>query len=226
VIIMSRKILCSSVILLMALAYAGLAHAETVADDSNDVWHWKWNGTLGTYSWEQAVTSHPNIDIKELSYTVNGQQVILEMTVYGTIENSDNIWYYAYYNTTDASYWMWYSNGSGMYMATSGTGGAYGNVTASGDTITATVNAVGTGAKQEFWGYSAEWTGNDKTGEYWGDWAPQDTSPWYGTDGGDGGDGGEDGTDGGGGGIPGFEVAMFAGAVALALIMRRRIPRS
>ncbi len=209
----------------MALVYAGLVHAEIVNDERDDIWHWKWNSVLGSYYWEKDVSIRPNIDIKEISCTIKEGQLILEMKVYGVIENSDNMFYYIYYNTTDASYMIWYSNGTGMYVATYGSGGAYGeNVTASGNTITATIPLVSTGEKKELWGYAQEWAGDDRSGEYWGDWAPQSTSPWYGSDENVNGNGSDDGGD--KKGIPGFEMVLLAGIIAAILLIRRWVYRA
>ncbi|KAA0004099.1 MAG: hypothetical protein FE048_00090 [Thermoplasmata archaeon] len=212
-------------ILAIGILLSTVASAGTITDETNDVWHWTWNAGLGRFSWTHSVTSKPNIDITELSYTIEGGQAILKMKVKGTIENSEKVMYIAYYNTTDANYWMTYTNGTGMCMAMSPSGGtwAWGNVTASGDTITAVVNLVGIGTEEEFWGYAVEYTQiKDTSAEYWGDWAPQDTSPWYEGDGGegDGGDGGEDG--GGGGGIPGFESAILCMSILIAIAIWRK----
>jgi len=209
-----------------AMLATTLASAEKVTDDTDDVWHWTWNTGLGKFSWAKSTTSKPNIDITELSYTVEGGQAILKMKVKGEIENSEKVAYIVYYNTTDTNYWMSYSNGTGFCMATSGTSMAWGNVTVSGDTITATVNLVSTGTESEFWGYAAEYTKiGDTSAEWWGDWAPQEESPWYEGDGGDGGDGGEDGENGdgdGGGGIPGFEGAVLCISIVIAFVILRR----
>jgi len=200
--------------------FANFASAEKISDDTDDVYYWTWNESLGTYKWAHSVTTKPNIDITEISFTTNGQQAILTMKVKGTIESSEKVTYLLYYNTTDVNYWMSYSNGTGFCMANSGTGMAWGNATASGDTITATVNLVPTGTKLAFWGFAAEYTSQfgDKSAEWWGDWAPQDESPWYGQNGEEGGNGGG----GGGGGTPGFEGAIFCMSLLAAFVILSR----
>jgi len=200
--------------------FANFASAEKISDDTNDVYHWTWDTSLGTYKWTHSVTSKPNIDITEISFTTNGQQTILTMKVKGEIENSEKVAYILYYNTTDANYWMSYSNGTGFCMATSGNNMAWGNATASGNTITATVNLATTGTKLAFWGYAAEYTKlGDTSAEWWGDWAPQEDSPWYSQNGEGNGEGGDGG---GGGGIPGFEVAMLCISIAIAFILLKK----
>lgn len=205
---------------LAAFSLTGFAAAaESVSDDTGDVWHWTWNSNLGTYSWAHSASNRPNIDITELSYSVRGQQVILTLKVAGTI-GGDKTLYAAFYNTTDATYYMTYANGTGSCIGISGnyTGFSTGNATASGNTITGTVNLVGTGDKSDFYGYAYEYTTfGDTSGEWWGDWAPQSGSPWYGMDTDDGGDGG-----GGGGSTPGFEILLALGAIVLVAMMRKK----
>jgi len=54
------------------------------------------------------------------------------------------------------------------------TGFSTGNATASGNTITGTVNLVGVRDKSDFYGYAYEYTTfRDTSGEWWGDWAPK-----------------------------------------------------
>jgi hypothetical protein len=146
------------------------------------------------------------------------------MEVSGSIEDSENVVYGAYYNTTDAIYYMTCANGSGMCMGVSNDYNqvSYGNVSVSGSTITAEANVVGTGARSDFYGYAYKYTHlGDTNAEWWGDWIPQDTSPWSGdTD-------LDDRSDESGGGIPGFEgIAVLASlliAVGIITISGKRM---
>jgi len=218
---MCRKItLVSSILILLLVPLAVMAVDETETDDTGDVWHWKWSENMNSFSWEKSTTSRPNIDITELAYSVDNQQITLQLTVHGSIQDSDDTVYWAYYNTSDASYWMTYHNGQGMCFgsSTADTNFSFGNATASGDTITATVNAVGTGTKEAFYGWTAEYTTSEDVmnAEWWGDWAPQDESPWYGIDnnGDENGNGGDD--------TPGFELALIAGAFVIGILAKRK----
>jgi len=204
---------------------AGLASAETITDDSGDVWHWTWNANVGSYSWAHSVTSQPDIDIKEISASTEGGQMVLKMKVLGEITASNTL-YAIFYNTTGATYYMMYSNGTGMCMAVSdnyNSGGiSYGNVTVSGDTLTGKVNLIGTGTESKFYGYAYKYTHfGDTSGEWWGDWVPQDDSPWYGSQNTNNEDD-NGGDNGGGGSTPGFEILIAAGAIVLALAMKKR----
>ena len=195
------------------------AAAENVNDDTGDVWHWTWNSNTGAYSWMHSTTNRPNVDITELSYGTSGQQIVLTLKVAGTIEDSEKIVYAAFYNPTDGTYYMTYANGTGSCMGISGnyTSFATGNVTVSGNTITGTINMLGNGAKSDFYGYAYEYTNfGDTSGEWWGDWAPQDDSPWYGTE------SDNDGGGSGGGSTPGFEILLALGAIALVVALRKK----
>jgi len=215
-----RNIFVLGVVATAVFLSAGLASAEKITDDTGDVWHWTWNSNTGSYSWAHSVTSQPEIDIKEISSDVEGEQMVLKMKVSGDISSSNTL-YAVFYNTTGATYYMMYSNGSGMCMAISGnyTGISYGNTTASGDTLTGTVNMIGEGTKSEFYGYAYKYTHfGDTSGEWWGDWAPQDDSPWYDTE-----NSNNEGSSGGGGGsTPGFEILLAAGAIALAFVIKKK----
>ena len=61
------------------------------------------------------------------------------MIVSGTIESSEKVFYWAYYNTSDTSYYIYWTNGSGAGIA-SGPAGSYDfiqNLTVSDNTIVA-----------------------------------------------------------------------------------------
>jgi hypothetical protein len=215
---MNRNIICVvGVLTLLLTPFAVIAADETETDDTGDVWHWKWNDNSGTFSWQESTTSRSNIDITELTYTVDNQQITFQLKVHGSIQDAENIGYLAYYNTTDANYWMTYNNGQGGCYGTSttGTNFSFGNATVAGNTLTATVDAVGTGSKEAFYGFAAEYTEYGNTNaEWWGDWAPQGRSPWHGIN--NGGGGNDDN------GTPGFELVLLLSAACIAIMMLRR----
>lgn len=217
-----RSIFILGAVVTAVFLSAGFASAaETITDDSGDVWHWTWNANAGTYTWAHSTASEPDIDIREISYSVEGQQVLLKMKVAGNIQGTNNL-YYVTYNTTDASYYMAYGNGSGMCMGflENGTGFSYGNTTVSGDTLIGTTNLLGTGTgtRSDFYGYAYKYSHfGDTSGEWWGDWAPQEQSPWHSSE---NPDSGED--NGGSGGTPGFEIGLLVGAMALIAILKKK----
>ena len=230
--------------LLVLLGSCFTAAATSVDDGTSDVWHWTFTFTGGRL--DENIGNKPNIDIKEISYEINGDKITLKMEVVGSIQTSDKFAYWVYYNTTDTTYQMSYSNG---------TGGGYGfnnenmdarateNFTISGDTLSIILDVIGDTTKVDLWGYAYEYsTFGDLSAEWWGDWAPNGKFPFdtmtNGTDGTDGTDGtngtdGTDGTDGSDGGLddkesgsdkktPGFELVLVLAAVTVALIVLRK----
>jgi len=224
------SILFLGVAVLLISSYTALADTQT--DGSNDVFHWNYYDT--GWAWDYNVGDKPNIDISEISYSVDGNELTLTLKVDGEIASSDKIGYWAYYNSTDTAYWMSWMNGEGMGMAITigDAGGAMDLdpvITASGDTITGVFDVIGSTDNVGLWGWAAEYTesGDQTTAEWWADWAPHTYAPWYTPDGGNGGgtNGGTNntGTNGTGtGGTPGFEILTLLAAVAVAFIFFKR----
>jgi hypothetical protein len=189
--------------------------------------------TGGTGGWEGSTTKS-NIDIKEISYTVVGEQLTLTLKVYGTIQNSENIYYWASYNSTDTNYWMSWHNGegAGIGMSFGGGSGSFDYdpvVTYSGDTITGVFDVLGDTSNQVLYGYAHEYTEyGDATKEWWADYAPGSYFPYAGlVD--DGinpptppGNGEEKPSGGTTGGTPGFEILTLIVAITIAIIVLRK----
>jgi hypothetical protein len=225
--------------LLILLGSCFTAAATSIDDGTGDVWHYSYSGTV--WSWGGNVGNKPNIDIKEISYEVNDGKITLKMEVTGSIQTSDKIGYWVWYNSTDATYWLSYANGTGSglgmkngeinytsnfssYMTSSD------NVTISGDTLSVVLDVLGDTSNVELWGWAWEYTNSlDLTtneNEWWGDWAPNSKLPFTpgsggNTDGnntdGNNNDGNTTGTK-----TPGFEVIPVIAAVAIAAILLRR----
>ena len=197
--------------------------ANTLTEGTGDVYHWTQTGT--TWGWQYNVGDKPNIDITGLSATIAGDQLTLVLTVQGTIQDSDKIGYWAYYNTTDMTYWIVWANGEGSAFGFNASGGTYegyniGEIVVSGGTITGTFNITGATTEENLYGYASEYTtsSGDTANEWWGDWIPNDNSPYKDTS-------GTDNTDNNGGSgskSPGFEIPLVITALVIALIMIRR----
>jgi len=159
------------------------ASAESITDPSGDVWHWNYTETK--WGWDYDVTNKQNVDVTDISYSVSGNQVTLAMTVAGTITNSELVSYWAYLNTSDSSYMFSWMNNEAIGWGTNTIEGSFEmdfdpEITASGNTITATYDAVGTFANPEVWGWAAEYTSaGDVSAEWWADWVPNEESPYY-----------------------------------------------
>jgi hypothetical protein len=207
------------------------ASAETITDGTGDVYHWTQTGT--SWSWKANIGDKPNIDITQIYYTVSENQLTLTMKVVGTIQNSDNIIYWVYYNSTDTSYWMSWSNGTGFgYAMITQQEGETGNfelaenVTASGNTLSATFNILGDTSNVKIWGWAHEYTEmNNVAKEWWGDWAPNTEFPYQiepnggtqnNTDGNNSNDSGTQKK------TPGFELIIVVCSIAMILLWKRK----
>jgi len=188
-----RGILGLLIVIFLVLS-AFCVNADTLNDISDDVYHYNFSET--GWSWEKSVSEKPNIDIVEISNSVVNEEVILKLKVKGNIASSENIIYWTYYNSSDSAYYFSWSNGEGFGIAVSldETSGSYDfepDISASGDTITAVFDVIGTTDSVALWGWAAEYSViNDQSSEWWGDWAPTEYSPFWNEDTGD--DNGED----------------------------------
>ena len=220
----------------MLLSSMAVSADKTESDPTGDVAHWEY--TANNWGWSYDVGNKPNIDITELSYSVGVGKLTVTMKVDGAIQTSGNFLYMIMMNTSDATYWMSWSEGEGGGFASSVGEGEMKydfnpEVDSSGGTLSFVFNETGSDyLSVEFWGYAAEYAEmGDVTSEWWGDWAPGEYSPFYGGDddddsdsGGDDdgdGDGGNDGSS-GSSGTPGFEAIALLAAVVIALIILRR----
>lgn len=222
--------------LLILLGSCFTAAAVSVSDGTGDVWHWANTGTA--WSWGGNVGNKPNVDITEISYAVNDNKITLSLKVSGTIQTSDKVVYWVWYNSTDATYWLSYSNGTG-----NGFGMKKGemnltsyenfttsteNITISGNTLSVVLNVLGDTSEVELWGWAAEYTNylSQTTNEWWGDWAPNSKLPFTpGTGGNTDGNNTDGNTNDGnttGTKTPGFEVIPVIAAVGIAAILLRR----
>ncbi len=222
--------------------------AETLNDPTSDIYHWKQTGT--NWGWETDIGGKPNIDITEITYQNTGDEVTLSLKVSGTITNSNLVSYWAYYNTSDSNYYLAWNDGTGMGWGlnadtSSGQFDYSPDVTASGNTITAVYDVVGSSTSGvEVWGWAAEYTTyGDISNEWWGDWVPNQQSPYYtevtneddssgdddlfddaANDGSNNDDSTDDTNTGNGNntpGTPGFELITLIAAIGIAFIIYR-----
>lgn len=216
-----KKIGIALVVTTVFILSAFTAAATTITDGTGDVWHWSYIGTK--WSWAGNIADKPDIDITQISTTVNGNSVTLSLTVVGTIQSSPKIYYWAYFNTTDSTYNLYWFNGTGYAFATNHSYGyESGNITISGRTLNAVFNVLGDTSTVELWGWAAEYTDylSQTTNEWWGDWAPNSKIPF--TPGTGGNTGNNTGGNNTGTKTPGFEVIPVIAAVAIAAILLRR----
>jgi PGF-CTERM protein len=198
------------------------ASASSITDGTNDIWHWTQTGT--TWSWVGNVGNKPNIDITEVSYSVNDNKITISLQVSGDIQTSDKVVYWVFYNSTDTQYWLSYTNDSGNGFGMKGMNfTSEQNVTISDGKLSVVLDALGDTSKVDLWGYAWEYTTTlgSQTGEWWGDWAPNEK---FTHDTGTPGDSETPGNDSSPPEkkTPGFEVVAVIAAVAIALILIRR----
>jgi len=223
---MKKYLIFLGAIMLLVFS-ANVVNAEGSVDDgADDVFHHY--VSAGTGGWEGSAT-RTNIDIKEVSYAVDGAQLTLTLKVYGNIQNSENIYYWVSYNSTDAYYWFsWHdSNGTGLAMSTDVGGGLFDynpTITASGDTIEGVFNVLGDTSNQVLYGYAHEYSEyGDTTKEWWADYAPGSYFPFIGLVNEDGTPiSGGDTPPSGSGGTPGFELLTLVAAITIAIIILRK----
>ena len=224
-------VVCSVVIVLIGTSFT--VAAETVTDPTGDVWHHPNNGTEG--SWSGTVTNKPNIDITQIFGTVKGKQLIINLTVAGTIQYSSQVDYWAYCNTTYMSCNMNWVNGVGYGSVFDKYGGVNSNVTftVSGNKLSAVFYIYnGSTTIVDLWGKVAEYVQvgpGATTREWWGDWAPDSKIPFNttqngnpGTNPGNTNNGNTSSGNNAGKKTPGFEVLPVIAAVAIATILLRR----
>jgi hypothetical protein len=156
--------------------------AETESDATGDVYHYSFSQSK--WSWQKSVDSKPDIDITEISYSADGDKVTLNLKVNGDIVSSENVYYWAYYNSSDSAYYLYWTNGEGFGIATDigQTGGSFDfdpDISVSDGTITAVFDIIGETDNVALWGWAAEYTNyGDQSSEWWGDWAPISYAPF------------------------------------------------
>ncbi|MFO8133875.1 MAG: hypothetical protein R6U10_08110 [Thermoplasmatota archaeon] len=215
-------------VVVFVLAFSGTVAA--IGDDTGDVWHFQ--ETNGGWSWDKYSGEKPNIDITDVSYSIDGTQATVTMEVRGEIETSADITYMVHLESDDGEYIAYYNDGEAMIYGEGEFSGFYEPIDdpVSGDTFTATFEVENPDASYELWGAAAESPAEGS--EEWGDYAPSEYAPWDSgdddTDDGDtddgAADGGDDGTGNGGDGTPGFEVpfVLLAMLVAGILLVKRK----
>jgi len=99
--------------LLVLLGSCFTAVATSISDGTGDIRHWAQSVSGTGWSWQGNVGNKPNVDITGVSFTTNDNKLILSLKVSGTIQTSDKVFYWVYYNRTDTQNWLSYTNGSG-----------------------------------------------------------------------------------------------------------------
>ncbi len=151
---------------------------SAVSDSTNDIFHHKEDaGSVTGWSFEQYSGEKPNIDITDISYTVDGSTVTITLTVAGVIEDKEGLAYYVYipHETALMGGLAYYTN-SFYYEWGDTSASANSEMTshAGTNTLTFEMDYEEPSGITDVWGYTYEVSDISAStgGEYWGDWAP------------------------------------------------------
>jgi len=233
----TRKIIILCIGTITLLFMCTLVSASS--DGTNDVWHQSWTGT--GYQWEAYTGSKSNIDITDVSYSIDGTTATVSMTTVGNMQDSENVVYTMHLQSSDSAYYMIiYTNGNGAVMGMGNYQGFSKQLTnpLSGNTFTTNFEISDPSANYKVIAFNVEHTDIDaEHGEAWWDYAPNSEAPYYGLGGGgdsngddNTGDGNDNSGNGGDGssqpsnGTPGFELTIGFAAIALVFLLYRKRP--
>lgn len=157
----------------------------TIEDNISDVWQNKLVDDQWTY------VPYPEddkgyLDIIDIYNSFNDSVITLTMTFKETMKSHLKVIYYMYIESQGKTYMAYYSNGVGSWSITETDGvktydlGWLTNAI-SGNTFTASFDFENPGYYYEIWGKAWEIgeEGNMQTSEWWGDYAPDSSAPWY-----------------------------------------------
>ncbi len=150
--------------------------AETITDESDDVWVYELGGSGMTY--HQYSGSRNNVDITSVSCEISDSTVTASLTVEGDIQNDMYHTYFIYLENPSGQYYATYSAGSGMWIGTDKYGGEMGQLTdpISGNTFTAIFEI--SHPEDSFNPYGVASESVDATEAYY-DYAPDVFAPYY-----------------------------------------------
>ncbi len=221
--------------------------AKEITDEKNDIFCYKINTGANTYSISSKnVGDRPYIDIIKASYSLNGNNLTMSLSVEEQIPsfNQSSICSYVlYYGDPDNSdYWhtaTYTTSGTATYQTIQGGSqniGTISNPLSNGDkTFTASFEIQTDEPSFEFWAVTTEVVTNfdytnidtenpqntDFETKTYVDAAPLGPGEWAGSMYPSASSSNDDG-DNGGGSIPGFEIISLLAAIGLALIFLRK----
>jgi len=216
------KIRNKTIILLVGIAALIFFTINVAAagDSSNDIWHQKWTGSA--YSWEAYSESKNNIDISDVSYSIDGTTATLTMTTVGPMTpNTENVVYTMHLKSSDSAYYMIvYSNGEGGVVGMgeyAGFGSELENPIA-GNKFTASFEISNPDATYSIVGFNVEHSDPDaEHGEAWWDYAPNTVAPYYSANGGNGEQNGTPAPN-----TPGFELLVLIISIGTIIFIFKR----
>lgn len=209
-----------SIVPLILISTTASSAVVSKLDGIEDIYHQTISGNVTSLEFDQ---ERPDIDIMKVSYYITeDSKVKVMMVINGFIKDSNDISYVLWYNTTNASYWVNYSNGTNNGWMTSLDNGEQfteiENVDVSSHILTVAYGLYDNNTKAvELWGYACEKYINGSNMEKWIDYVPDRFSPYSKEKNGDNKTLDNDGDD--ALGTPGFETITVLIAVAITLII-------
>jgi len=145
-------------VLLVPNVFAEVNYDLTVTDQTGTVFKPTTTGT-------ETVGGHDDIDITKLKSYKNGDEIILELTVVGSIQNNDSYDYDIRIDTNgdeEKDYEVEYENGSAVLYEENGSGEVEVNYTINGGTlkINFTIDKLGTPTDFDIMSQTSEYTDN------------------------------------------------------------------
>jgi len=214
-------ILLTLVMLLINIPGTGSAAVSKI-DGFNDVYY---QVEKGNQTKTYANQVRPDVDIYKVLYIVNKDdgEVQVSIALNGSIVNSDSIHYVAWYNTTNASYYLHYTNGVNIGWATDLVMqfDEYPEIESpqtTNHTIMVTYDFIGSNTTAvDLWGYASEKSIDGSETHLWIDYVPNSRASFQiEPDNGSTGDNGDATT-------PGFEAyIVFITSIIIAYFVRRK----
>jgi hypothetical protein len=169
--------------IILVIIFSSSAYSQAISeiDGFNDIYYQiKYNNNTTTIENQQKA----DIDIwKVLSYVKEDAQTVdVSINVKGSIQDSESIHYIVWYNTTNASYYLNYSNGNNTGWATdTDTNERYYQIKPvqnTGHVITASYDLInGNSNYVDLWGYAYESNINESETQLWFDYVPNSKVP-------------------------------------------------
>ena len=200
-------------------AMVASAQSDLITDPANDVFYWD----IGLQA--ANIATKPNIDIREITYSFQGDTLTLTMRVQGTISAAVNHYYFIELETDDGGQYVVMSALGGASAVCSRDDAGYqdGVASVSGSTITGTLPMASPSTTvTHFSGIGQEYGPAGEFGsEWWIDYAPDSVIPAQYQTPPPGGNGGTT-PPGSAPGTPGFELIAVLAALGAAFILIKK----
>jgi hypothetical protein len=198
----------------MLVLSSGVVSAQTISDGQNDVIKSQMGSSF------QTKQTKPDVDVKQITCTITGDTLTLELEIYGTIQQISPYTYYAAVNTTDYQYIIIMGDGRASTIVADPAGSDYfldnPEPVVGEHTISAVFETHGNATIVEIFGY-AKYSSISISPDMYQDWAPDSRGPEVSFD--TGGDASKTTSN---PSTPGFEAIAAIAAIGIAFILLKR----